>query len=230
MKALSIRLRLTLWYGVVLAATLVGCGLAVYVLLSLSLLRDIDRRLDGQYDAIRDRLGEGKDLDGVLDREEDHHLPFLVRLSKPDGTVIVESDPLRSHPVSPPPGLGNLSRPVFYDDDASGLGPHRFLAATVRRGSEEWLCQVGTSLSDYYQRMAELQTALLMILDGCLSLCVPVLHRLGGRQTAEKTTGAYTQIDLVCPRCGERGSYPLGDIKCPKCSLGIRVQIGEGPG
>lgn len=66
------------------------------------------------------------------------------------------------------------------------------------------------------------------ILDGCFSLCVPILHRLGGKQVTEKAMEAYSQIELVCPRCGERGSYPLGDITCPKCSLGIRVQLGEG--
>ncbi len=65
------------------------------------------------------------------------------------------------------------------------------------------------------------------ILDGCLSLCVPILHRLGGKQTAQQATETYQQIELACPRCGERGSYPLGDIKCPKCSLRIRVQIRE---
>jgi hypothetical protein len=64
------------------------------------------------------------------------------------------------------------------------------------------------------------------ILDACLSLCVPILHRLGGKQVTGESTEAYHEIELVCPRCGERGKYPTGDIKCLKCSLGIRVQIG----
>jgi hypothetical protein len=62
------------------------------------------------------------------------------------------------------------------------------------------------------------------ILDACFSLCVPILHRLGGNETA---TEVYGQIELVCPRCGERGSYPIGKIKCPKCSLRIQVLVGE---
>jgi hypothetical protein len=65
------------------------------------------------------------------------------------------------------------------------------------------------------------------ILDACFSLCVPILHRLGGNEVTEKATEVYSQIELVCPRCGERGCYPLGKIQCPKCSLGIQVQIGE---
>jgi hypothetical protein len=65
------------------------------------------------------------------------------------------------------------------------------------------------------------------ILDGCFSLCVPILHRLGGKQVTEKTTETYKQIELVCPRCGQQAAYPTGSIKCSKCSLGIQVQIGE---
>lgn len=63
------------------------------------------------------------------------------------------------------------------------------------------------------------------ILDACFSLCVPILHRLGGREAT--VTEVYSQIELVCPRCGERGRYPLGEIQCPKCSLRIQVLVGE---
>lgn len=63
------------------------------------------------------------------------------------------------------------------------------------------------------------------ILDGCFSLCVPILHRLGGTPTTEKLPQAFRQIELVCPRCGERGIYATGRITCPNCSLIIRVEI-----
>jgi hypothetical protein len=64
------------------------------------------------------------------------------------------------------------------------------------------------------------------ILDTCLSLCVPILHRLGPKQTGETAHAGYEQIELICPRCGERGAYPIATIKCRKCSLVIRIQIG----
>ncbi|MHB8866121.1 MAG: DinB/UmuC family translesion DNA polymerase [Pirellulaceae bacterium] len=63
------------------------------------------------------------------------------------------------------------------------------------------------------------------ILDGCFTLCVPILHRLGGKQITEKTPQVYSQIEQVCPRCGERGIYATGKIKCPECSLSFRVEI-----
>ena len=62
---------------------------------------------------------------------------------------------------------------------------------------------------------------ILGILDGSLSLCLPVLHLLGARQAVAKAG----QIDLACPRCGQRGQYPLGRIACPRCALVLRVEI-----
>jgi hypothetical protein len=54
------------------------------------------------------------------------------------------------------------------------------------------------------------------ILDGCFSLCVPVLHRLGGKPVTEKSPQTYSQVELVCPRCGERGIYRLAQGR-PHC-------------
>ena len=48
-----------------------------------------------------------------------------------------------------------------------------------------------------------------------------------GSEATEKTPQTYSQIELVCPRCGERGIYATGKITCPKCSLGFRVEIGD---
>jgi hypothetical protein len=63
------------------------------------------------------------------------------------------------------------------------------------------------------------------ILDGCLSLCIPVLHRLGGTLAVPTTAETFQQIELVCPRCGQRGTYPFGSISCRRCSLAIEVRI-----
>jgi drug/metabolite transporter (DMT)-like permease len=64
------------------------------------------------------------------------------------------------------------------------------------------------------------------ILDACLSLCVPIVYRLGRNESATTMAQTYCRIDLTCPRCGERGTYPIGKITCGKCSLALRVEIG----
>jgi hypothetical protein len=68
-------------------------------------------------------------------------------------------------------------------------------------------------------------TGAVAILDGCLSLCVPVLHRLGRKSELPTTAKSYQQIELVCPRCGQRGTHPIGSIRCRRCLLAIDVHI-----
>jgi len=63
------------------------------------------------------------------------------------------------------------------------------------------------------------------ILDGCFSLCVPILYWLGGKPSGETAASHYEQIELACPRCAEWATYSVGNIRCRKCSLVIRVQI-----
>jgi hypothetical protein len=63
------------------------------------------------------------------------------------------------------------------------------------------------------------------ILDGCGSLLIPVLYKLGGKPVAFIEGGPFDRIELTCPRCGHRDTYSVGTIKCAGCSLEIRVEI-----
>jgi len=63
------------------------------------------------------------------------------------------------------------------------------------------------------------------ILDGCFSLCVPIVHRLGGKQLSVKTPQLFRQIELVCPGCGEQRIFATGKTKCPQCSLSFRIEV-----
>jgi len=62
------------------------------------------------------------------------------------------------------------------------------------------------------------------IVDGCASLTIPILAKLGG---AERLThrSAHSHIEIVCPGCGLQQSYPVGPIKCTQCGLKLRVEI-----
>lgn len=63
------------------------------------------------------------------------------------------------------------------------------------------------------------------ILDGCGTVLVPVLYKLTGKQVEETPGGSLDQIELLCPRCGHRGTYSIGTITCEECSLELRVEI-----
>ena len=63
------------------------------------------------------------------------------------------------------------------------------------------------------------------ILDGCGSVLIPVLYKLGGKSDGTTPSGSLDRIELSCPRCGHRETYPVGTIRCGKCSLEIQVEI-----
>lgn len=63
------------------------------------------------------------------------------------------------------------------------------------------------------------------ILDGCGSLVIPVLHKLGGKSAQAIADGSLDRIELACPRCGHREIHAVGTIKCEECSLEIRVEV-----
>lgn len=69
------------------------------------------------------------------------------------------------------------------------------------------------------------------ILDGCLSLTIPLLFKLGykapGFETLTEPEVEVERIPLECPRCHEAGTYPVGLIVCPTCGLRLRVEILE---
>jgi len=65
----------------------------------------------------------------------------------------------------------------------------------------------------------------LAILDVCLTLCVPIVSRLGRKESPAGAAETYRQIELCCPRCGQRGTYAIGKIACRKCALGLRIEI-----
>ncbi len=68
-------------------------------------------------------------------------------------------------------------------------------------------------------------TGVLGILDGCGTVLIPVLYKLRGRPVEEAPAGSLERIELLCPRCGHRGTYPVGAITCEECSLELRVEI-----
>jgi hypothetical protein len=65
------------------------------------------------------------------------------------------------------------------------------------------------------------------ILDGCGSLLIPVLYKLGGKPVASIQSGPFDRMELICPRCGHRDTYSVGTIQCAECALEIRVEIAD---
>jgi len=80
----------------------------------------------------------------------------------------------------------------------------------VFEAEEEWLFRLAGVLG---------------ILDGCGSLTIPVLSKLGQKTGRQPEGDLPAQIELRCPRCRHRGVYSIGDVVCRECSLGMRIEL-----
>jgi hypothetical protein len=65
------------------------------------------------------------------------------------------------------------------------------------------------------------------ILDGCATVSIPVLYKLGEKEMGQFIEGPYREIELRCPRCDQQGTFPIGEIVCRSCSLRIRIEVEE---
>jgi hypothetical protein len=67
----------------------------------------------------------------------------------------------------------------------------------------------------------------LVILTGCGTICVVLLHWVGASTTPEPAVTTVLVLGLVCPRCGLSQELPAGRSKCRQCGLTFRIEIEE---
>lgn len=159
---LSIRGRLTLWYGLVLLVVLVGAGQAVLVLHGQLGLAEIDRQLQNRAATVAaevlQELEEGETLDESMDEVEDIELPGTgVAVVDEEDTVLVFRDVGL---------LGTPERVVVARDGAvtfesSSFGV-RFWPEPIAVGDRRFRVVVWTSLEDHARERAALRQALLV--------------------------------------------------------------------
>lgn len=130
-----IRLRLTIWYTVVLAATLVAFGAIFYVTLSRVLLGDIDSSLEARADSVTAAIrvrSAGSDLSffprrATLPRGDAFASPsFYVQLLDREGMIVERSE-----------NLGNVTLPYDPDWLTVNLGPNDEVFQTLSIESQQ---------------------------------------------------------------------------------------------
>jgi len=109
MGVLSIRWRLTLWYGAVLAVVLAIFGGAVYLMMSHVLTERAGAGLLMESAEVEQEIARAKSADVLstwLDRRFAHHPGFDIQVSTPRGECIFRSERIRDSglpvPTSPP--------------------------------------------------------------------------------------------------------------------------------
>ena len=199
MKGLSIRWRLTLWYGLVLAIVLVVFGGAVYVAMRHELLARTDVALSGELDEISEDVQAAKDwtrLSEQLKRRFGRHEMYEFQVSQVNGQPFFQSDRLKPWRLRVPPVSSSLKHLDFEtvrlgtnNVSLGSLGKLRVTTALVSGPAGPVVVQTATSIASIDQELAELLTILL--LSGPLAL----VCALGGGYMLART--ALAPVDRM---------------------------------
>lgn len=164
MGRMTIGRRLTLWYGGILAVSLVMLGAFVYVTFSRNLLAEIDRALDEELAEIALEVTAAPDAaarEAQLQKYFGQHEFYAIQVSRPDGEVIFSSHAVGDHPLSVP-SLGDqpgteLTQDVILTDSV----PYRMSSRVVTSFDGPVIIQAADSLSLYYREQQQLLVVML---------------------------------------------------------------------
>jgi heavy metal sensor kinase len=171
MRRLSIRWRLTLWYGAVLAAVLVAFGGAVYTLMRHELITQIDADLGGELQEVIDDIESSSEwlaLSQRWARRASRPGGHDFQVNRPEGETIVRSDRLGQRGL-PVPKVPESLRTLDFESvplgarslDLGGAGRWRAAAQLVPGPDGVVVVQVAASLAPVDHHLSELLTVLL---------------------------------------------------------------------
>jgi heavy metal sensor kinase len=172
MRRLSIRWRLTLWYGAVLAAVLTAFGGAVYLMMRHGLLEQTDAELAGELQEMIDDVEtttDWPDLARRWSRRFARHGGYEFQASAVSGITLARSAHLASDPLPVPSVPRSLHRLDFESVPLGArsiaMGPQgrwRVAAHLVPGPGGPVVVQVAAPLAPVDHELAELLTVLLL--------------------------------------------------------------------
>jgi heavy metal sensor kinase len=162
--SLSIRWRLTIWYGAVLALVLIGFGLSVYLMMQHTLLARADATLTDELDEVAEdakKAGDAKVLKQELEDRFSHHERIAFQVSTDAGSQLAASHGLSTVGLPRPAEalrLGGTVAESHLGDDAVRL---RVVSRQIQGPNGRLLVQAASSLADDDRELQELLEVLL---------------------------------------------------------------------
>ena len=214
MKRLSIRWRLTLWYGLVLAAVLSAFGVAVFLIMRHELIARTDAELAGELQEMVDDVettADWPELARRWSRRFARHGGFEFQVSRASGGPLVESDRLRQVRLPVPPISGSLHQLDFESVplgvrsvDLEPLGHLRVATHLVPGSGGPVAVQVATTLAPVDHELAELLTVLLVTGPLALAVALGCGYLLARTALAPVDRMAATADQITATRLDQR--------------------------
>lgn len=159
MRGLSIRWRLTLWYGGALAAVLALFGTTTYAVMRHQLLERIDVGLaEEQAEVVAEveRAVDSQSMLGWLERRFSAHEGFDFQITDESGARVFANPRLGEHQLALPDSDAAAGQPRFETISLETLGPYRVVTRVVGGPDGPLRVQVARPLEMYEHELAEL--------------------------------------------------------------------------
>jgi two-component system, OmpR family, heavy metal sensor histidine kinase CusS len=191
MGRLSIRWRLTLWYGAVLTTVLAVFGASVYLMMRHALLARTGTGMSMESTEVAEEVARSRDrstLGTWLERRFARHPGYDIQVSTPGGEALFRSERLKTNGLPRPSDPPAADRPTF-ESFAGQSGHARLLNRVVPGPDGPLTLQIAAPLAADDQELGELLTV--MLLAGPLALAVA----LGGGYLLAR--GALAPVDRM---------------------------------
>lgn len=202
MNGLSIRLRLTVWHGLLMGLTIAGLGIAAWFLMARSLLDRIDASLDFEFHEAAERLAQGRPATDPAEFPSAFHQIYHLRVLDDDGRTTSESPSMVGiAPISTLPTPDSPNGPSSHVSVKLGpLGECRVVTGRSDRG----VVQIATSLESYRRELAELTSVLWTILPAGLAVATIGGYWLAGRALSPVSRMTEAAQRISAANLGER--------------------------
>jgi len=174
MTNLSIRMRLTLWYGGVLAVVFVVFSAVVFFTMRHQMLSRIDHGLDEEMADVvseAERAASRAEMMEWLDRRFGQHQGFDFRITTTDGNRVFSNERLGDEQMPVPASLAK-DRDVFETHGRASAPRWRIVTRKVDGPEGTLIVQISRSLEFYDHEAGEL--LLVLLLTGPLTLLVAI--------------------------------------------------------
>ncbi len=228
MPRMTIGGRLTLWYGAVLAVSLVGLGALVFVTFSRNLIAEIDRALDEELAEIEMEVTAAPDAaarDRQLHKYFGDHEFYEIQVSRPGGEIIFRSETAAAHPFVVPAvdalaGM-EIRESVAQPDGAS----FRLGSRVVASCDGPVVIQTADSLALYHRERRQLLAVMFAAIPAMLLLAGAGGFWVSRRALAPVDRMTAAAVEISASRLDRRVETPDADDELGRLAVAFNAMI-----
>jgi heavy metal sensor kinase len=229
MSRLSIRWRLTLWYGAVLATALTVCGMSVYLMMRHALLARTGSGMNMEATEVAEEVARARDRSNLgtwLQRRFARHPGYDIQVSTPQGEAIFRSDRIREAGLPRPSDPPVSGQPTF-ESFGGRTGHERLLSRVVPGPDGPLILQVAAPLAADDHELGELLTVMLLAGPLALALALGGGYLLACRALSPVDRLAADADQITATRLDKRLDIPNADDELGRLAATLNRMIGR---